>query len=359
MNDNSIMDIWEGNTVQEESIMFVPDAVTGEIMPCRLLYPPTRILQVCSADHMIQYEENIDYGIKDGYIVRLSQGKIPFFHYEEYFLPQPASIPIESIGSEGRFVRYEPGGIEYHRRQVRVTYEHNGTWPGEKPRSQLKYLIQTTKKLKEKEDFHLLFYGDSFMEGCDASGRSGVPPYMPTLDKLVMLYLSEHYEHKKIQLTNTALGGTTSVWGAENAKERVAKYRPDLVVVRYGMNDSGADISLEEFEKNIRNIIETCRRENARTEFLLLSPDLPNPDCKGWCSLQPYYGSVLKKIAQSMQGCVSLDMTRIFKEISEVKGYPSITGNGVNHPNDYMIRVYAGAICRCLSDTLERKNGYD
>ena len=42
--------------------------------------------------------------------------------------------------------------------------------------------------------------------------------------------------------------------------------------------------------------------------------------------------------------------TAPFDAASAAKGYPSLSANLVNHPNDFMIRVYAASIVQALLD---------
>ena len=99
--------VWQGDIIRNESLLFTPDPVTGETRPCRLLCAPETILRVCSADLRTEYLPDVDYRVENGCIVRLPEGRLPFFSYDEYFLPQPAEIPIASVSCPGRFVRYE------------------------------------------------------------------------------------------------------------------------------------------------------------------------------------------------------------------------------------------------------------
>lgn len=230
--------VWQGDIIRNESLLFTPDPVTGETRPCRLLCAPETILRVCSADLRMEYLPDVDYRVENGCIVRLPEGRLPFFSYDEYFLPQPAEIPIASVSCPGRFVRYDPSGAEVLRRQVCVSYTHRGPCPIQPPVSQLPLLPHTAQTLREGRPLTVLFYGDSFMEGCDASGRTGLAPYLPPLDWLVTMALADAYRHPSIRRINTAVGGTTSRWGLEQAKDRLAAYAPELAVIRFGMNDS-------------------------------------------------------------------------------------------------------------------------
>lgn len=250
----------------------------------------------------------------------------------------------------GRFVRYDPSGAEVLRRQVCVSYTHRGPCPIQPPVSQLPLLPHTAQALREGRPLTVLFYGDSFMEGCDASGRTGLAPYLPPLDWLVTMALADAYRHPSIRRINTAVGGTTSRWGLEQAKDRLAAYAPELAVIRFGMNDSGAGIEPEEYIRNLRGILAAGRQANAQMEFLLLASETPNPDCEGWTRFQRAYEQPLRELVRETPGCGFVSIAAPFDAASAAKGYPSLSANLVNHPNDFMIRVYAASIVQALLD---------
>lgn len=340
--------VWCGDFLSYETLLFTPDPASGAILPCRLLCQPTEILRVCSPDLQTEYVQGLDYLVEGQAILRPSTSRMPAFSLDEFFLPSPASLPIASESCPGRYVRYEPNGIEVLRRQVLICYRHEDVCPIPPPENQLPHLPHTALALREKKPLSLLFYGDSFVEGCDASGRSGLAPYLPTFDRLVTMTLAQSFRHPDIRRINTALGGTSSRWGAENAEERLCTHCPDLVILRFGMNDSGAGISPEAFHQNIREILLAGRAQNPEMEFLLLSPETPNPDCSGWTGFQRAYEAPLRSLCAELPGCGFLSMGSLFDAAVAAKGYPSLSANLVNHPNDFMIRIYASAVAWVL-----------
>lgn len=346
--EQALLPAWQGEIVYNESVMFVPDPRSGEIGPGHLLYEPDEVLHVYSANMQTQYCRGVDYEVEGNLLYRNPGGSIPCFTRDEYFLREPASVAIESTDCPGRYVRYEPGGVEYLRRQVAVTYCHSGRWEGVVPEAQGHHLPETMKRLRSGRPLHLLIYGDSVMEGCDASGRTGVAPYLPALDMLVTVSLSRRWKHGGIRLTNNALGGADSDWGRENAGRLAADVHPDLVVMGFGMNDGSRQLAGADYEANIRAILAAVREEKDTAEFLLLPPGLPNPDCKGWTGKQEAYEPILMQIARDTPGCAALPLTRIHGYVTERKRYADICGNGVNHPNDFMVRLYAAAILETL-----------
>ena len=340
--------LWEGDTVFAESVLFYPDPRTGEIGPAPLFYPANEILRVTSSDFMIEYKENTDYYLENGRLFRTPDSAIPAMDYDSYYLKQPSSITIASAGAPGRFVRYEPGGF-YHRKQATVTYRHRGTWPGLLQPSAANRLPETFRRLANGGPLRVLFYGDSLMEGCDASGRCNLPPYLPPFPELFLRWLRETHPCSTVTAVNTAVGGTNSAWGLEQAGERVAANEPDLVLINFGMNDSGAPILPEAYEANLRGIIRTVRQRKPEAEFLLLTPGVAGPDCLGWTKWQPHYRPRLDAIAADTPGTAVVRTGETQALLLGRKRYADVTANGVNHLNDFMTRIYTQLLIRTMS----------
>jgi lysophospholipase L1-like esterase len=345
---NAMTPLWLGTTVHNESLMFIPEQDTGEVLPAQLLYDPIDIVSVRSSDNTAEYQEGYDYTLESGCLKRTDSGRIPCFQRDQFYLKEPAAIAIESVRFPGRYVRYEQGGVGFARHQVSVTYRHSCQWQGPVIQFNLRHLPGTMARLLDKQPVRMLFYGDSVMEGCDSTGHSEIAPYLPSSDKLLVQWLARQYHHPLIQQINTAVGGTDSAWGSVHADERLAAYRPDLAVIGFGMNDGSRRLMAAEYRQNIINIMETARKQKPETEFLLLSPGLPNPDCKGWTGLQEEYAPALEQIARQFPGCAHVAITAIHRYLYTKKRYDDMSGNGINHPNDFLARVNAQAMAACL-----------
>lgn len=340
--------IWDGYTVFAESVMFFPSPRTGELEPAPLFYPADEIIGVTSSDFMIEYKEKQDYYLKNGQLYRAPESRIPAMTYDEYYLKEPSFVSIASVEAPGRYVRYEPGGF-YHKRQLAVTYRHSGHWDGPRQLCVQDRLPKTLQRLERREPVKLLIYGDSLMEGCDVSGRYALAPYLAPFTELFVQWLREQWLGSEISVVNSALGGTDSNWGLAQAQTRVAEYEPDLVLINFGMNDSGTPVLPEQYEANIRGILRTVRERKPDSEFLLLTPGVANPDCLGWTRWQPHYRPALERIQADTPGTAVIQVGEIQQYILTHKRYGDLSGNGVNHLNDFMTRVYAQVLICALS----------
>ena len=153
---------------------------------------------------------------------------------------------------------------------------------------------------------------------------------------------------------NTSVGGQVSSYAMMNYDTCVTRYAPDLVVLGFGMNDVSLwnNTSVQQYYKNIRTAIIRIRKELPNCEFILLGSMLPNPEAVDFVGngYIPQYTEQLKKLADEYAGVAVADMTAVHSYILTRKNYRDITGNNVNHPNDFISRMYT----QVLLDTVSR-----
>ena len=340
--------VWKGDHLVDECVLFTQTTDGQPVQPCRLLFKPSSVLEVRNDYLGIVYKEGIDYIIDDGAILLSENSRIPFFGYDELYLREPASIPIKSVNAPGRYVRYEAAGVETIKRQIKVSYTHTGNDSFSAPHSMKAFFPRTVEKLVNKQPLKIVFCGDSVMEGCDASGKTGLSPYMPQIDRLAVYKLADWYEHSRIHFVNTSVSGTTSQWGFENVHSRVINFNPDLVIFRFGVNDGSSGKPAERYAENICRTAETLRSAVPKSECLIMTSDLPNADCDGWMGTNEDLEPALQRKIKNQDGTAILYIKDLYKQIRAVKGYYSLTANFVNHPNDFMIRLYAQLLCAAL-----------
>jgi acyl-CoA thioesterase I len=133
-----------------------------------------------------------------------------------------------------------------------------------------------------------------------------------------------------------------------NDTERLLATKPDLVLIAYGMNDVGGR-DPKAFRANIEAMLQRIREANPATEVILIAPMTGNPD---WAVTPPEMFPMYRDSLASLEGpgVVLADLTSIWLRLMERKRHLDLTGNGVNHPNDYGHRVYAQAILALLVD---------
>ncbi len=337
---------WRSDIMDGESVLFVK-AKENQTPKVDLLFEPTKILSVCSSSGEVTYAEGRDYlwrpGTKE---ISLPNGsRIPFKTPQD--LRRPAgSQPHKLTHRDGNGEILFGGGHEYHDMQAVVTYQHKtDAWQGPMPSYVGDQLPRTVEKLKAKRPLVIAVFGDSISTGCNASGCVRTAPFQPAYYDLLALNLEKVYGGR-VDVKNFAVGGTASPWGVENI-QKVIDAKPDLVILAFGMNDNPGARSAESYQANIKAMIDAVCKADPQTEFILVATMLGNPD---WTlihpELFPQYRDALAKLCGP--GIVLADMTSIWTELLKHKKYWDITGNGVNHPNDFGYRIYAQVISALL-----------
>lgn len=350
LEQRSLVPIWEGDTAYNESVLMI--SRDEELPVAKLLYPPTEILAVRSARLDREYEENVDWVLQDGKLKLTPQSRIPYMKDREMYLPD--YIPNVSMPKRGGGnVIYREGSF-FHDRQIVVTYKHQeDLWNGPVPELSEAELPATLAKLREGEPLRIVLFGDSISVGANASGFSEAQPHLPIWGQLIANEL-ERYYGSHITFINPSVGGMTSDWGVAQAEPLVADESPDLVIVAFGMNDgSGTGIGdgkkPEDFRNNIQTIIDTVRLTNPAAEFILVGTTLPNSETF-FLDQQRHYFEQLSELASEEEGVAAADMTGVHEELLWKKGFADMTGNNINHPNDYLSRWYAQFVLGMLKD---------
>jgi lysophospholipase L1-like esterase len=319
---------WTSAVMRGESLMFVEGPDGGAT--ASLLFPPAPGLSLTSATGEATYEEGRDYAVDivEGAVRRL----------------QGSRVPVTTRAELSRLIAAEDDG--FHRRQVSATYRHAaGLWTGDVPARAAAALERTGQRLRRSAPLAICLTGDSISEGYNASGFIGAPPYQPAYGELVAAGL-ERATGSPVTFHNCAVAGWTADHGLADV-ERVAAASPDLVIVAYGMNDAGyADAA--DFAATIAALMNEVRVSCPRAEFVLVSPMLPSPGCDFVVMERfPAYRDALAQLCG--EGVVLADMTTLWVDLLARKSPYDLTGNGLNHPNDFGHRLYAQMILALLA----------
>jgi acyl-CoA thioesterase I len=194
-------------------------------------------------------------------------------------------------------------------------------------------LAGVKKKLQNGQEITYVVYGDSISEGGDAS-EERYTYYRRFADYLVNLH-----PNGNIRILNKAIGGETSEGGAGRVEQDVVSHCPDLVTIGYGMNDQnkfkhGNDVSLDDYEKYIRHIVEKIKR-NGDAVIILVTPCQPNPLWQHSSGQIGEYAEVLRRLGREYRIDVA-DAHAIWQcELEAGKTPESLLLNNINHPNDY------------------------
>ena len=342
--------LWDKSTktVYNESCMFVFKRSSN------LLFPAREIIKVSNPTLGVDYEAGRDYlhtpGTRE--ITIPEDSRIPFCDESVMYpvgddvkvYPDPEAIAVTGDDKKYRF----HAGNWFACNQVEITYIAEVIdWEVDPEFKALDKLPNFRKKLKSGEPVVISLIGDSISEGYNATAFVKSPPFQPQYAELLRAELEKRYRHPVI-MHNRAINGT----GCRSAEKIKADYEgdaPDLLIIAYGMNDFFS-LTAENFIEVLDGIIASCRKTNPHTEYLLISSMNGNPE---WKYTHPgkdrLFSDAMQKYAASQDCSVAIANNFIFwQQLQQYKSYFDITGNGVNHPNDYGHRFQASAILNTL-----------
>ena len=345
----------------------------------QLLYEITRVVSVTSYDGKTRYAYGRDYILKDGKLALPAGSAIPVMTPARYYSDgdEPILKVLKPDGSESPCCFF--GAQELGDFQVRVTYTHEAA-DGIIPPGNGRY-GRFLGLLEAGADVTVLFHGDSITYGADASLTRNRPPFAPSFPIRFALALAQKYAYAlrfappdaaktyggpfpeapregraTLTLVNTAVGGWNSEDGVNNLETHIAPqvkaYGCDLFVLGYGMNDG--DRAPETTARNCEAIIRRVLSLQKNAAVMLISTMLPNPDAlHGWNANQAIQEPALVRLADELNAggvpCDVAKMTAVSAEILKRKRFIDVTGNNINHPNDYLSRVYFETLIAALT----------
>jgi acyl-CoA thioesterase-1 len=338
---------------QREPLFFI-QSDTETRPTASLQFYAAKIISVANAIRDTVYEPGIDYEFDETtHSFSLPPGsKIPFRTLEQMYPLMTSDIPKyrKMQGDTTRGVFFD-NGSGYHQLQVEVVYRCKpDQWQGPVPQFAGDALPRTLQKLKTKQSIQLELCGDSISAGYNASKFTKAEPGCPAYGELVSLSLAKHYE-SPVVFTNHAVNGWNSSQGLQFLVEHPTQgVGADLVIIAFGMNDV-FDKNASQFKKNIQDIMAIYRTRSSDVEFILVASMLGNVEWGMPMEQFSLYREALRELMR--QGVAMADLTEMWEELLKHKSFYDLTGNGLNHPNDYGHLIYAQTILSKLIDHTE------
>ena len=369
---NEIMQpIFSGNTVKNETVMFLDygDERT-------LLYPVENMISVTSYDGSVTYTEGKDYSIVDGKIKILAGSSIPCITREKYYNSSDTTL-ITSYNGKNCNTHWGEGRPMTDW-QVNVSYTHTNAWEGFAQECRSETYEKFINKLINGEDVTVFFYGDSITRGANSSWEKNYAPYQYPYTIIFTEALADLFEYKvhyiasgldksakvpsndyvagdrgTITYINTAVGGWTSEDALANfdahVRTFVERYGCDLFISAFGINDGTTARAMNMTTTNMLNKLYNIAPDAC---VMIVSTMYPNPNASKWCTTQPAQEKLLISTATSLnkngKTCAVACMTSMSASILERKEFNDYSGNNINHPNDFFIRVYAQTMLQTL-----------
>lgn len=346
---------WKGNVIYNESVMLIDN---GTEISGKLQYPAIKVLSVRDYSYATEYENGVDYTVEGNVIKRLEGSSMPYLT-EENLKGNDIPAPYRKVASisnvetdyvmMGTNVIYTEGSLVYGH-QVAVSYVYDVKELNEEVLPT--YETSGTPKLKAKlaagEDVKIVITGDSVAEGCSSSSKFNRPPYMPNFIDMAVSGLKTAYPEANITLSNQAKGGMTSAWGADAIQvNKIIETAPDVVYIHFGINDLGSGAGPGTYADNMQSMVLTIKEALPECEFVLIKAFPANEWAYDYEGFNKYWAR-LDNIAKT-ENVYTLDMFSIGTDMLKVKKYMDVTGNGINHLNDFSARLYSMAILASLT----------
>ena len=360
--------MWAGNTVYQENAVVQKNA-SGTIDDIQLLYKIDEIVEVRNYGLNMVYEEGRDYQLTSDGKLRIPAGSSITAASVNAFL-DPVQKPSNWLNTpQGVIVLYNNSDI--HNYHISVTYKHSDTWKGVVPVDQSSKLDRFFGKLEKGEEVNMLFYGDSISTGLNASGcneslewkydsdlkytiyqkhteKINVAPYAATWPRAVYNRTQAKYPDAKVNYINVASSQSTSTkHGIRNLQAAVIDNNPDIIFISFGTNEHTA--AKATYKSSQKTMLEGITRVHPDCAIVFVSPTIPNLLYYGNNKFAAFQESFYELQAEYPNLDIAVaPVYSVAQYVNSIKKYQDITGNNVNHPNDFGVRIYSNTIMQTL-----------
>jgi lysophospholipase L1-like esterase len=335
--------------MEGESVL--PLICDGQDAACmRLAFVPTQAPVVTSCTGAQRYQLDRDYAWKqaDREISIPRHSRIPVITEEQLYRPT-GSQQHGQCRDRNNDIYFGPKD-EYHQWQLAITYPFdatNLTIPAfNTPTGKLPNIA---RRLMDSQELTIILLGDSISVGHNASGLCGVAPYQSPFGELFRQAITKRFACPA-NLINLSVSGKTSQWGLQQV-DAVITHKPHLVILGFGMNDASSDCDPKDFQHTTHQIMQTVQRQVPDVEFILISPMTANEQ---WIAARPALYPLYSQVLGNLQRCgvVLADVLSLWQAMVNLKCYWDLTGNGLNHPNDFGHLLYAQTLWSALTHAI-------
>lgn len=343
--DPRVPTLFAGHVMTNETVLFMG---TDDAAP--LMYKADEIISVTSFDLKTNYLEGVDWTFDAATrTIRPTPGtRMPYFKESEWY---PAQARFRSNVPGKPFVFFSEGSVvSLH--QVCVTYRHSDSWDGPVLRSDAPAFAPLLAELSAKKSGKALFYGDSITYGYNSSGKFGFAPYIPDWPSQIHAAIVAATGNSGIKYVNTALAGKNVQWALDNVQKRVIDHAPDFVLIAFGMNDS---VPAAVYSAKTEAIVSKIHSALPDATVMLVPPMEANPEAKGFTkgTLFAEYERALYALVEKFRasgfsriGCANVNT--MYAAVLARKRYRDMTGNNINHCNDFSARIYRDTILAAM-----------
>lgn len=187
-----------------------------------------------------------------------------------------------------------------------------------------------------KESLTWLFMGDSITHA--AAHTHGYDGIAQIFEK----YLKEDLGRTNDIVINTGVSGATTLRTLENIEQRMTKYKPDIVSLMIGTNDS-RELQTADYRANLKEIIDHIKEVNPDALIILRSPT----PATGWNGTDKYpgengYVAAMKSLADEDENILFIDQYTEWNQ--ECVAYPYFYSAGYYYGDGYLHPGAAGQL---------------
>ena len=370
---------WRTDTIYNESVLLTQQE-NGEICG-NLAFTPEKIISIRDYTLENEFVRGEDWEYRDGALYALPGSEMPFFTQAQM---AGEGVADNSAIKDCREEAEEPYSILFTSamtlflHQVFVTYEYVPEEMADFPVQE--YAGDKLPALQESieggYDLTILVLGDSISGGGQSSSGANLEPYCPNWVDIYGTAVQNEINRRNgtnciVTVYNKSVGGMSSAHDIDLAYSPDGKstwaeyytrmYNPDLVIIAHGMNDGTWYVPEEEFKENLSTIMRQCQSQSSKElDFIIVGCMRPNDNGAGWrgsagrdgkfpegylgtpwFNLQSTYLDCMKELEEENSHVVYVEMWEKHTRLLQNKKYEDMTVNNLNHPNDFIIRLYA------------------
>lgn len=353
--------------IQYNEGFFLLENESGGVDDVRLMFPAEMVLEVRSNDLSVLYEEGKDYALNDDGTLSIPAGSaITPLKRSEFF------VASGQWSEEGGAVINTTSAM--YKGHYNVTYIRTDEYTGTTAEHGRKKLVSFSEKADKGEAVEILVLGDSIAAG---AGVKDFPNWAETVKRGV-----EYYSQSEVTLYNAAvpgihsgeyvglIDGDTSKVAESIRADAVKKFEiteahkasADLVVIAIGGNDAGGwcgpnGTATAAYKSNVAKMTAYIREANPDCSILLVSCMQTNPkvfdtNSKNYLAAASFaeYEAALGEIVSENRNMALANVYGVESELLLNKNIEDMLGDNINHPSDYMSRVYAQVVLAALFD---------
>lgn len=336
--------VWSSPVVHRESSVLLQKDANSPVI-ARLAFSAEEIIEIRTANREHRYAVGADVVLsadKQTLTFKKPQPVQPLTDSELYPPKDAPNSYRHRASNPEQNLLYRPGNW-FHEHNVEITYRR--TPFAQQAQRATDLLPKTLARLKAGEPLTLGISGDSISTGLDASGLFQTAPYQPGYPDLVAAQLQATFK-SEVALHNRAVSGWSIANGLSDLDKLLAD-KPQLIIVAYGMNDVGRR-DPKWFSDRTREFVQRVKAADPDIELILVSPMLGNSE---WVHTPREMFAKYRDELQALTGpgVALADVTQVWDLLLKQKHDLDITGNGLNHPNDFGHRLYAQTVLSLLA----------